>query len=286
MITVRKQRTIQKSISLSGIGLHSGHEVEMTFRPAPDNSGIKFRRIDLEERPEIPASVEFVTQTNRSTTISKGDVHVHTVEHVLATLAGYGIDNLVIDLCAPEPPIADGSSAVYNKMVEEAGIEDLSENIKDCAISHPIHIDLEETLMVALPYDGLKISCTIADKMGRCTQFESLEITKDTWIKDLSKARTFCFFEELEQLFKHGLIQGGSLQNAVIIREDAIMTTEPMRYQNEFVRHKMLDILGDLSLVGRPLKGHFIAIKPGHSANCLMAQKIMEGIQTTAQLTE
>lgn len=279
---MRKQKTIKRPISLSGIGLHSGHEVEMTFRPAAGNSGVRFRRIDLEDQTEIPASVEFVSQTNRSTTISKGDVHIHTVEHVLAALAGYGVDNLLIDLCAPEPPIADGSSAVYNKMLEEAGIEELSESIEDCTISQPIHLNLQDTLMVALPHDGLKISCTSTDKMGRFTQFESLEITQESWIKDLSKARTFCFFEELEQLFKHGLIQGGSLQNAVIIREDAIMTTEPMRYPNEFVRHKMLDILGDLSLVGRPLKGHFIAVKPGHSANCLMAQKIIDGMATSA----
>lgn len=248
----------------------------MTLRPSGAGTGIRFRRMDVEGEPEIPALVKYVSQTTRSTTIARDGVSIHTVEHVLATLAGFGVDNLVIELGAPEPPIADGSSKVYCEMIEEAGLEEQSGEVEAIAVTEPLELTHEESIMVALPYDGLKITCTSTDKMGRFTQFESLEIDTESWVKELSAARTFCFFEELEQLFKHGLIQGGSLQNAVIIREDAIMTTEPMRYPNEFVRHKMLDILGDLSLVGGPLKGHFIAVKPGHSANCLMAKLITE----------
>lgn len=271
---VRNQTTLKRPISLSGIGLHSGQQVEMTFRPAEAGSGIRFCRLDVDEKPEIPAQVRYVSQTTRSTTITWRKWSVHTVEHVLATLAGYGIDNLVIELGASEPPIADGSAAVYCKMVEEAGIQTLDQMVEPFTIPHTIEFEVDQTLMVALPHPGLKITCTSTDAQGRFTQFESIDVTPESWVTELSRARTFCFFEELEQLFKHGLIQGGSLQNAVVIREDAILTTEPMRYSNEFVRHKMLDILGDLSLVGRPLIGHFIAFRPGHSANCLMAQKI------------
>ena len=278
--------TLKRPISLSGIGLHSGKEVEMTFRPAEAGSGIRFRRLDVDGRPEVPALVQYVSQTNRSTTLTCGEWSVHTVEHVLATLAGYGIDNLVIELGASEPPIADGSSKIYCRMVEEAGLMEQASWIEAFAIPEVMELSSDGSLMVALPFDGLKITCTSTDAKGRFTQFESMEITRETWVRELSLARTFCFFEELEQLFQHGLIQGGSLQNAVVIREDAILTTEPMRYPNEFVRHKMLDILGDLSLVGRPLNGHFIAVKPGHSANCQMAQRIAAQLERDALVCE
>ncbi len=271
---MRKQKTLKRAISLSGIGLHSGRDVEMTFRPSAPGTGIRFRRMDVAGQPEIPALVDFVSQTTRSTTITRGEWSVHTVEHVLATLSGYGVDNLLIELGAAEPPIADGSALVYCQMVEEAGLEEQDLTVTPFPVPETIELSIDGSLMVALPYDGLKITCTSTDAMGRFTQFESVDVTPESWVTELSRARTFCFYEELEQLFKHGLIQGGSLQNAVVIREDAILTTEPMRYSNEFVRHKMLDILGDLSLVGRPLNGHFIAVKPGHSANYHLALKI------------
>ena len=269
-----QQQTINQPVNYSGIGLHSGNQVTMTFLPAPPNSGIRFRRVDLEGKPEIEARVENVVENNRSTTLAKGNTRIHTVEHVLATFAGYGIDNAIIELDANEPPIADGSAREYCKMIQEAGIVPQEERRETYAVTAPIELTMGETVMTLFPDEGFKISCTSADKQGRFTQFYSTEVSPKTWENDLAHARTFCFFEEIEYLIKNGLIKGGSLENAVVIRDDAVLTTEPMRYPEEFVRHKMLDIVGDLSLLGRPLQGHLIAVKPSHAANCEMVRRI------------
>jgi UDP-3-O-[3-hydroxymyristoyl] N-acetylglucosamine deacetylase/3-hydroxyacyl-[acyl-carrier-protein] dehydratase len=246
----------------------------MTFLPAPPNTGVRFRRVDLEGKPEIEARSENVAETNRSTTLAKGNTRVHTVEHVLATFAGYGIDNALVELDANEPPIADGSAREYCKLIQEAGIISQEAQKDPYVISAPISLEMGETSMTLLPGAGFKISCTSADKQGRFTQFHSVDLTPSTWEKELAHARTFCFYEEIEYLIKNGLIKGGSLENAVVIRDDAILTNEPLRYSEEFVRHKMLDILGDLSLLGRPIQGHLIAVKPSHSANCELVRRV------------
>jgi UDP-3-O-[3-hydroxymyristoyl] N-acetylglucosamine deacetylase/3-hydroxyacyl-[acyl-carrier-protein] dehydratase len=276
---VLPQQTIKNSVDFSGTGLHSGNKVSMTFLPAPPNTGIRFRRVDLDGRPEIEARVENVSETNRSTTLSKGNVKIHTVEHVLATFAGYGIDNAIVELDANEPPIADGSSREYCKMIQHAGVVVQNEAREPYTITEPIELKLGETVMTMFPGDGFKITCTSADKSGRFTQFYSCEVTPASWEKELAHARTFCFYEEIEFLFKNGLIKGGSLENAVVIRDDAVLTTEPLRYPEEFVRHKMLDIVGDLSLVGRPVNGHLIAVRPSHAANCEFARLIQAQIR-------
>jgi UDP-3-O-[3-hydroxymyristoyl] N-acetylglucosamine deacetylase/3-hydroxyacyl-[acyl-carrier-protein] dehydratase len=271
---VLNQQTLNRAASFSGIGLHSGNRVNMTILPAPASSGVRFRRVDLEGKPEIEARVENVSETNRSMTLAKGNVKVHTVEHVLAALAGLGIDNAIIELDANEPPIADGSSREFCKIVQTAGIAPQAEKRETFTPSEPIELQLGETLMTLFPGDGFKITCTSADKKGRFTQFYSTEITPKTWEKELSHARTFCFYEEIEHLIKNNLIKGGSLENAIVIRDDAVLTTEPMRYPEEFVRHKMLDIVGDLSLLGKPVCGHLIAVKPSHAANCEFVRQI------------
>jgi len=247
----------------------------MTFLPAPPNSGIRFRRVDLEGKPEIEARVENVAENNRSTTLGKGNTRVHTVEHVLAAFAGYGISNAVVELDANEPPVADGSARQYGKMIQAAGTAVQEEPREPYAITTPIELEMGETVMTLFPDEAFKISCTSSDKQGRFTQFYSIEISPKTWEKDLANARTFCFFEEIEYLIKNGLIKGGSLENAVVIRDDAVLTTEPLRYPDEFVRHKILDIVGDLSLLGRPLLGHLIAVKPNHAANCELVRRIL-----------
>ena len=256
------------------MGLHSGNRVEMTFLPAPPNTGIRFRRVDLEGKPEIEARVENVVETNRSTTLGKGNMKIQTVEHVLAAFAGLGIDNAIVELDANEPPIGDGSARQYCKMIQSAGTVPQPENRSPYKVTEPIKLELGETMMSLFPEDGFKISCTSADKQGRFTQFFSVELSPKTWEEDISHARTFCFYEEIEFLFKSGLIKGGSLENAVVIRDDAVLTTEPLRYPEEFVRHKILDIIGDLSLLGRPLHGHLIAVKPSHAANCELVRHI------------
>jgi len=276
---VQHQQTIGHPTSFSGIGLHSGNRVTVTFLPGPANSGIRFRRVDLADKPEIEARVENVTENNRSTTLARGNVKVHTVEHVLAAFAGYGIDNAVVELDSNEPPICDGSSQQFCKMIREAGIVPQTERREPYKPTQPVELLMGETEMALFPDEGFKITCTSSDKAGRFTQFFSVEITPRTWEQELSNARTFCFFEEIEYLIKNGLIRGGSLENAVVIRDDAVLTTEPLRYPEEFVRHKMLDIVGDLSLFGRPLQGHLIAVKPSHAANCEMARLIQAQMQ-------
>ena len=276
MCVVLQQQTLAKPVSFSGIGLHSGNKVSMTLLPAPAGTGIIFRRVDLESRFEVPAQVKYVTDTSRSTTIAKGKVKVQTIEHVLASLAGFGITNTIIEVDANEPPIADGSSRRFCRMIDEAGIETQREEVHPITITDSIEYTNGETVMSALPYDGFKISCTSSDKASRFTQFFSLDLTVESWEKEIAHARTFCFYEEIEFLIKNGLIRGGSLENAIVIREDAVLTTEPMRYREEFVRHKILDIIGDLSLVGVPLRCHIVAIKPGHDANCELAKLILQ----------
>ncbi|MGH7941346.1 MAG: bifunctional UDP-3-O-[3-hydroxymyristoyl] N-acetylglucosamine deacetylase/3-hydroxyacyl-ACP dehydratase [Limisphaerales bacterium] len=269
------QQTLNGPVEFSGIGLHSGNRVNMAILPAPANNGIRFRRVDLDGRPEIEARVENVAETSRSTTLARGNVKIHTVEHILAALAGLGIDNAVIELDSNEPPIADGSSRQFAKLIQGAGIAPQAEKRDLFSPSEPIELESGETVMTLLPDDGFKISCTSADRTGRFTQFFSVELTPKTWERELAHARTFCFFEEIEQLIKNNLIKGGCLENAIVIREDAVLTTEPLRYPEEFVRHKMLDIVGDLSLVGKPIRGHLIAIKPGHATNCEFARLIV-----------
>jgi UDP-3-O-[3-hydroxymyristoyl] N-acetylglucosamine deacetylase/3-hydroxyacyl-[acyl-carrier-protein] dehydratase len=271
---VLQQQTLREPISYDGIGLHSGNRVNMTFLPAPPNSGLRFRRVDLEGKPEIEARIENVIDTTRSTTLCKGNVKIHTVEHVLATLAGFGIDNAIVELDGNEPPIGDGSARPYCKMVQTAGTVLQGERRNFCRIFNPVEIELGDTSLAVFPHDRLKISCTSSDKQGKFTQYFEVELTPETWEREVSAARTFCFFDEIEFLIKNGLIKGGSLENAVVIRDDAVLTNEPLRYPEEFVRHKILDIIGDLALIGRPLCAHIVAIKPSHAINCELARQL------------
>jgi UDP-3-O-[3-hydroxymyristoyl] N-acetylglucosamine deacetylase/3-hydroxyacyl-[acyl-carrier-protein] dehydratase len=271
---VLNQQTLNRPASFTGVGLHSGNRVTMNFVPAPANTGIRFRRVDLEGKPEIEARVENVADTDRSTTLAKGNTRIRTVEHVLAVFAGYGIDNAIVELDANEPPIGDGSAREFCKMIQTAGIAPQSERREPYRVTAPLELQVGETEMALFPHDSFKISCTSSDRHGRFTQFFSIELTPKSWEKELSHARTFCFYEEIEHLIKNGLIKGGSLENAVVIRDDAVLTTEPLRYPEEFVRHKILDIIGDLALLGRPLQGHLIAVKPSHTANCELVRLV------------
>ena len=278
------QQTLAGQARFSGIGLHSGNKVNLAFLPAPPNTGIRFRRVDLDGQPEIEAVVENVSDTNRSTTLSKGNVKLHTVEHVLAAFAGAGIDNAIVELDASEPPIADGSSLQYSQMIEEAGIAAQDEPREMYRLEAPIELQSGDTHMTAFPHDRLKVTCTSAGENGRFTQLFSAEISPETWRNDISSARTFCYYEEIEHLYKNGLIKGGSLENAIVIRDDAVLTNEPLRYPDEFVRHKILDIIGDLSLVGQPIGAHIVAVCPSHSANCEMARHIVAQKNRRAQV--
>jgi UDP-3-O-[3-hydroxymyristoyl] N-acetylglucosamine deacetylase/3-hydroxyacyl-[acyl-carrier-protein] dehydratase len=254
--------------------------------PAPPHSGIRFRRVDLEGKPEIEARVDNVSATNRNTSLAKGNAKIHTVEHVLAAFKGRGVDNAIVELDSNEPPIADGSARQYVKMIEEAGVVAQDAPRETHVIQTPITLQSGETTISILPHETFKVTCTSADAQGRFTQFFSVEVSPETWEKELAHARTFCFFEEIEFLIKTGLIKGGSLENAVVIRDDAILTTEPLRYENEFVRHKILDILGDLSLVGASIAGHVVAVKPGHTSNCELAKQIVAQMRKPLEMAQ
>ena len=280
------QQTLAGQASFSGIGLHSGNKVNLTLLPAPPNHGIRFRRVDLDGQPEIEALIDNVAETSRSTTLTKGSVKLQTVEHVLAAFAGCGIDNAVVELDANEPPIGDGSSQQFTQLIEEAGIAAQDAPREIYQLEAPIELQSGESQMTAFPHDRLKITCTSAGDNGRFTQLLSVEVNPDTWRHDLACARTFCYYEEIEHLFKNGLIKGGSLQNAVVIRDDAVLTNEPLRYPDEFVRHKILDLIGDLSLLGKPIGAHIVAVRPSHAANCEMARRIIAQMRKPKQVAQ
>ncbi|HEV2695662.1 MAG TPA: bifunctional UDP-3-O-[3-hydroxymyristoyl] N-acetylglucosamine deacetylase/3-hydroxyacyl-ACP dehydratase [Verrucomicrobiae bacterium] len=285
-LSVLNQQTLNRAANFSGIGLHSGNRVNMSILPAAGNSGFVFRRTDLDGKPEVEARVENISITNRSTTLAKGNVKIHTVEHVLAALAGLGVDNAVIELDANEPPIADGSSRDFTAVIKAAGLKELPEKKEFITLTEPIELRTDDTLMTVFPDENFRITCTSTDKRNRFTQFYSTEVTPKIWEKELCHARTFVFFEELEYLFKNGLIKGGSLESAIVIRDDAVLTTEPLRYPEEFVRHKIMDIIGDLALLGKSLKAHVVAVRPGHSANCELAKKILEQLNRPARVAQ
>jgi UDP-3-O-[3-hydroxymyristoyl] N-acetylglucosamine deacetylase/3-hydroxyacyl-[acyl-carrier-protein] dehydratase len=275
---VLNQQTLNRAATFSGLGLHNGGKVTMNILPAPAGSGIRFRRTDLDGKPEVEAKVENISVTQRSTTLTKGNVKIQTVEHVLAALVGLGVDNAVVELDANEPPIADGSAREFTRVILAAGLKELPDKREFITLTEPIELRSGDTMMTVFPDDNFKITCTSTDKKNRFTQFFSTEINPKTWEKELSPARTFVFFEELEYLYKNGLIKGGSLESAIVIRDDAVLTTEPMRFPEEFVRHKIIDVIGDLALLGKPLKAHVVAVRPSHAANCELAKKIHEQI--------
>ncbi len=273
----KKQCTIGKRITFSGIALHTGVRAELAFMPAEENSGVWFQRVDLPGKPKVRAIATNVTAVMRGTTIEDGLAKVCTVEHILAALNANGIDNIVVEMDDVEPTIADGSSLPFVKMIEEAGIVIQDAPKRIFTVDKVYEYCDGETKVRLEPYDGFKISChveyneTVLDNQEFAT-----EITAETFRKELSEARTFCLYREIEGLMNAGLIKGGSLDNAVVIKDGVILSKDGVRYPNEIVRHKMLDIVGDIYLLGCQLRGHYIAEKPGHPSNVALAQLIMK----------
>lgn len=266
------QHTLAKSATLEGTSLHTGQKVTLTIKPAPVDSGFQFRRIDLPDQPFIDADVDKVQTVERATTLAEGSVKVHTVEHILSSLTGMGIDNALIEMDANEPPIGDGSAAPYVELIKQAGIEQQDKNSKIWEIREPIHHDTGKgSFITIVPDKDFRISVTNVGPDGRFTQFFSTIVTPETYEKDIAPARTFVYYEDVKPLLDKGLIKGGSLENAVVIRGDEIMSKEPMRFSNEFARHKALDLIGDLMLSGKRISGHIIAVMPGHGPNTQMA---------------
>ena len=297
-----QQRTIKKPVSMSGVGLHTGVQTTMTFKPASENYGIRFRRIDLGGHPEIPADVDHVVDIARGTTLGIGEARVHTTEHVLAAIVGLEIDNIIIELSNIEPPIADGSSKPFVDMLLDAGIQE-QEQPKDYLVVDQVihyHNEAKGVDIVALPADEFRMSVVIDyNNPALGTQHTGLFNLEKEFVTEYSSARTFCFLHEVELLHDQGLIKGGNLDNAIVINDrelspaelkklthklgidhsvilgsSGVLNDKMLHYRNEPARHKLLDLIGDLALIGVPLKAQILAARPGHASNVEFAKKV------------
>ena len=267
------QRTIKRQISCAGIGLHSGHKVTLTLKPAAADTGIRFRRTDL--GVEIPANVREVSSVQHATVLGKGGATVETVEHLLAALVSAGVDNVVVELNHREVPIMDGSSAPFLYLLQEAGIKKLASNRKYLKILKPVQVATGDNKRIAIyPSDHFKVSYTISfDHPLLRHQSRTERITENSFADHIAAARTFGFLKEVEWLRQNGLALGGSLENAIVIGDSGVLNT--LRFDDEFVRHKILDVVGDLALVGHPIVGHVVAHRAGHALHTQLAAEIL-----------
>src|SRR5213078_1280890 len=241
------QQTLGKPAGFSGTSLHTGEKVSLKLHPAPVDHGIKFRRVDLQDEPTIDAKIDNLKTVERATTIGEGSVRVHTVEHVLAALSGMGVDNAIVEMDANEPPIGDGSAQPYVDLIKKAGLAEQDAPRKFFDVRDTMHVESKTgALLVLLPEDKFRISCTQAGPNNRFAQFLSVEVTPALFEREIAPARTFVFYEDVKPLMDKNLIKGGSLENAIVVRGEAVLSKEPLRFPDEFVRHKILDIIGDL----------------------------------------
>jgi UDP-3-O-[3-hydroxymyristoyl] N-acetylglucosamine deacetylase / 3-hydroxyacyl-[acyl-carrier-protein] dehydratase len=270
------QHTVGKTASFSGTSLHTGEKVSLKLHPAPVDHGIKFKRKDLQDEPTIDARIDNLKTVERATTIGEGSVRVHTVEHVLAALSGMGVDNAIVEMDANEPPIGDGSAQPYVDLIRRAGVIAQEEPRKFFDVREPVHVESKTgALLILLPDEKFRISCTQAGPNNRFAQYLSTEVTPTVFEREIAPARTFVFYEDVEPLMEKNLIKGGSLENAIVVRGEAVLSKEPLRFPDEFVRHKILDIIGDLALIGRRIRGHVVAVKPGHAVNADLARVVV-----------
>lgn len=274
-----KQHTLKDSIGATGIGLHSGAKVYMTLRPAPANTGIVFRRLDLSEPVDIPATALNVTETQLGTTLQSGQGKVQTVEHLLSALAGLGIDNVFIDLTAAEVPIMDGSAAPFVFLIQSAGIEEQSADKRFIRILEPVEVTEGDKWARFKPYDGFRVNFEIDfdhPVLQKHRQKASLDFSTTSFLKEISRARTFGFLKDVEYLRANELALGGSLATAIVMDEYRVLNEDGLRFQDEFVRHKVLDAVGDLYLLGSCLIGEFSGFKSGHKLNNLLLRALLE----------
>jgi UDP-3-O-[3-hydroxymyristoyl] N-acetylglucosamine deacetylase len=273
-----RQRTLRNTIRATGVGLHTGDKVYLTLRPAPVNTGIVFRRTDLDPVVEIVARAENVGDTMLSTTLVKGDVRVATVEHLLSAMAGLGIDNCYVELSAAEVPIMDGSAGPFVFLIQSAGIEEQKAAKKFIRIKRPVTVKEGDKVASFLPFAGFKVSFTIDFDhpvfRDRSSHAE-LDFSSTSFVREVSRARTFGFMHEIEYLRSKGLAQGGSVDNAIVIDEYRILNEDGLRYEDEFVKHKVLDAVGDLYLLGYSLIGELRAFKSGHALNNALLRELI-----------
>ena len=269
------QRTLKRSLSCAGIGLHSGRKVTLSLKPAPAGTGIRFRRTDL-GGVEIPARVSHVGAVAYATQLKLGEARVETVEHLLAALASARIDNAIIELNTPEVPIMDGSSAPFIYLIQEAGVRTLAEPRKYLKVTRPVTLTRGDKQIALFPSDHFKVSYTIGfDHPLLRHQTRTIVLTEDSFIEDIAPARTFTFLKEVEMLRQNGLALGGSLDNAIVIGDTGVLNSS-LRFEDEFVRHKILDLVGDFALVGHQVVAHAVVHRGGHALHTAMAAQLLQ----------
>jgi UDP-3-O-[3-hydroxymyristoyl] N-acetylglucosamine deacetylase len=265
-----RQRTLKSLVSASGVGLHTGRKVRITLRPAPIDAGIVFRRVDLAEVVDLPARADSVGETRLSSCLVKGEAKVYTVEHLMSALGGLGVDNAYVDLDADEVPIMDGSAAPFVLLVQQAGLVEQAAPKKFIRILRRVEVKDGDKWARLDPYEGYRLAFSIDFKhpvIDRSTQAVTVDFGQTSYLKEISRARTFGFMQDVENLRENGLALGGGLDNAVVLDEYRVLNSEGLRFADEFIRHKLLDAVGDLYLLGRPLLGAFSAHKSGHALN-------------------
>lgn len=280
---IRQQRTIKKAFKYEGIGLHTGKKVKTEIKPAPVDNGIVFIRVDLDPPVEIPANVDHIheEEIRRNTTITKDGIDIHTVEHLLATASGLRVDNLIVEIDSDEPPEPkDGSCMSLVEAFNSVGFENQGVPARSFKVTSPIAHAEDDIELIALPYDGFRISFTIDYENPHIgTQYASYDIDPEVFVNDIAPSRTFALMSDVEMLKSAGLIKGGSLDNAIVVDDNGLLNEGPLRFEDEFVRHKILDIMGDLNLVGNPIEGHIIAVRSGHQSNLRFSKKIGEAVK-------
>ncbi len=273
-----KQRTLKNVIRATGVGLHTGEKVYLTLRPAPVDTGVVFRRIDLDVPVEVPAIADNVGDTRLSTSLEKDGIKISTVEHLMSAFAGLGIDNAYVDLTAPEVPIMDGSAGPFVFLLQSAGIQEQSSAKKYIRIRKKLRLEDGDKWAQFKPLDGFKVSFTIDfdhPVIKNAIQVATVDFSTTSFVKEVSRARTFGFMHDLEALRNAGLARGGSLDNAIVMDNYHILNEDGLRYEDEFVKHKVLDAIGDLYLLGHPLIGEFSAHKSGHELNNRLLRKLI-----------
>jgi UDP-3-O-[3-hydroxymyristoyl] N-acetylglucosamine deacetylase len=274
-----KQRTVKTIVKTVGIGLHSGRKVELTLRPAPADTGIVFTRVDLPELVEIPASAMAIGDTRLASVLQKNGARVSTVEHLMSACAGLGIDNLYVDVTAEEIPIMDGSAASFIFLIQSAGIVEVNAPKKFIRVRQPVEVRQGDKFARLEPYFGFKLKFTIdfrhpaVDKTGQALE---VDLADTSYVREIARARTFGFAHEVETMRELGLARGGSMDNAIVLDEYRILNNDGLRYDDEFVKHKMLDAIGDLYVVGRPLLASYVAYKSGHGLNNALLRALLQ----------
>ena len=273
-----RQRTLKSLISTTGVGLHTGQKIRMVLRPAQPDAGVVFRRVDLDPIADIPARAESVGETRLSSCLVSGGAKVYTVEHLMSALSGLGIDNVFVDLDGPEVPIMDGSAAPFAFLIQAAGIEEQSAPKRFVRIKKRVEVAVGVKWARLEPFDGYRLSFSIVFNhpvIEKSNQSVSIDFAETSYLKEIARARTFGFMQDVEQLREDGLALGGGLDNAVVLDEYRVLNAEGLRFSDEFIRHKVLDAIGDLYLIGKPIRGAFSAHKSGHALNNRLLRELI-----------